>query len=219
LVFFGRLHPKLFLSSSGWFSSGSSADRLGGSRVGQRVSYAAGVADQNRCQCLHCKEIFRPNRHNWWHQKFCPKPECRLASKRASQRRWLSRPENQEVFRGSANVQRVKEWRAKHPGYWKRPAKATVALQDVVPLQAAEPKEVAKTTSPVPLQDFVSAQDPLVLGLIAHLVDSPLQDVVEQATRRLLEKGHFILDMRSRMQTKGNRDADQKAGAVSGAPP
>ena len=65
----------------------------------------------------------QPDRHNWWHQKFCTKPECRQASKVQSQRQWLKRPENRDVFRGSANVERVRQWRDKHPGYWKRPAK------------------------------------------------------------------------------------------------
>jgi hypothetical protein len=35
-------------------------------------------------------------------------PECRKASKVESQRRWLSKPENQNHFRGSANVERVR---------------------------------------------------------------------------------------------------------------
>ena len=75
---------------------------------------------RDRCECLHCKELFVPNRRNWWHQKFCTKPECRQASKAESQRHWLSKPENRDYFRGSANVERVRQWRAKNPGYWKR---------------------------------------------------------------------------------------------------
>ena len=145
-----------------------------------------------------------PNRRNWWHQKFCSKPGCRKASKAQSQRRWLSKPENREVFRGPENVERVRQWRASNPGYWKRPAKAPGTLQELVPAQVAENKEVAQTTSPPPLQDFVALQDPLVLGLIAHLVDSPLQEVVEQTTLRLLQKGRSILDMRFGMKPKDN---------------
>jgi hypothetical protein len=57
---------------------------------------------RNRCQCLHCKELFVPNARLWWHQQFCSKPECRQASKAQSQRRWLSKPENQDHFRGSS---------------------------------------------------------------------------------------------------------------------
>jgi len=160
--------------------------------------------------------LFVPNGRNWWHQKYCTKPQCRKASKAQSQRRWLTKTENRDVFRGSANVERVRQWRAINPGYWKRPAKATGTLQELVPPQGAENKEVVETTSPPPLQDFVASQDPLVLGLISHLVDSPLQEVVEQAALRLLQKGRSILDMRFRMKPKGNTYADKETGSVRG---
>jgi hypothetical protein len=164
---------------------------------------------------LHCKELFVPNRRNWWHQKFCGNPDCRKASKAASQRRWLSKPENRDVFCGSENVERVRQWRLKHPGYWKRRPKTSRTLQELVPAQVAGNKEVARTTSP-PLQDFVASQDPLLLGLIAHLVDSPLQEVVEQTTLRLLQKGQSILDMKFGMKPKGNTYADHQTSAVPG---
>jgi hypothetical protein len=158
--------------------------------------------------------LFVPDRRNWWHQKFCSKPDCRKASKAESQRRWLSKPGNWDVVRGSANVERVRQWRAKNPGYWKRPAKTSRTLQEVVPAQAPDRQQLTETTSSPPLQDFVALQDPLVVGLIAHLVDSPLQEVVEQAALRLLQKGRNILDMRSRMKSKGNTDANQETSAV-----
>jgi hypothetical protein len=177
------------------------------------------VAKRDRCECLHCKELFRPNARNWWHQKFCTKPECRKASKAESQRRWCSKPANQDHFRGPVNVERVRQWRAKNPGYWKRPAKALGTLQDVLLSQVADNELVVKTTSLPPLQDFVASQDPLLLGLIAHLIDSPLQENVEQAALRLLQKGRNILDLRSGMKTKGNTYADQKTSPVRGTTP
>jgi hypothetical protein len=172
--------------------------------------------------------LFVPNLRNWWHQKYCTQPECRKASKTESQRQWLSKPENRDVFRGSANVERVRQWRDENPGYWKRPAKPCRTLQELVaapvPAQTPENKEVApKISSPPlptaspPLQDFVQSQDPLVLGLISHLIDSPLQEVVEQAARRLLQKGHDILNMKFGMQMKGNTYADNETSALPGA--
>ena len=174
---------------------------------------------RDRCECLHCKDLFMPNGRNWWHQKFCNKPECRKASKVQSHRRWLSKPENQNHFRGSANVERVRQWRAIHPGYWKRPAKPQVALQDLVTAQVPQVEEVEKTTSCNALQDLIAAQDPLVLGLITHLIDSPLQDNVEQTALRLLQKGHNFLDIRSGMKSKGNTHANKEKSAVHGAAP
>jgi hypothetical protein len=168
---------------------------------------------------LHCKELFVPNRRNWWHQKFCTKPECRKASKVESQRRWLSKPGNQDHFCGFANVERVRQWRAKTPGYWKRRAKTSGTLQEVVPAQVPQPDEVAEKTSSPPLQDFVASQDPLVVGLISHLIDSPLQENVEPAVLRLLQKGRSILDMRSGVKAKGNTYADKEASPVRGTAP
>jgi hypothetical protein len=102
----------------------------------------------------------------------------------------------------------VHKFRAKNPGYWKRSAKPPVALQEIVPAQVADNEAVAKTTPPTPLQDIVASQGPLLLGLISHLIDSPLQENVEHAALRLLQKGRSILDMRSGMKPKGNTYAD-----------
>ena len=153
---------------------------------------------------MHCKELFDPNARNRWHQRFCPKPECRHARKAASHRRWLSQPGNRDHFRGPANVERVRQWRKANPGYWKRAKKPGGTLQDLAPNQAAEPEELSSKTSPAPLQDLVAMQGPLLVGLIAHLIDSPLQDHVEQTTLILIAKGQTILDLRSGVKTKAN---------------
>jgi hypothetical protein len=163
--------------------------------------------------------LFLPQARNWWHQKFCAKPECGKASKVESQRRWLSKPKNRDHFRGSENVERVRQWRASNPGYWKRSPKAPSTLQEIVPTQPPAIEKVEKTTSQTPLQDFVTLQDPLLLGLISHLIDSPLQENVEKATWGLLQKGRSILDIRSGMKPKGNTYADQETSALSGTTP
>jgi len=144
------------------------------------------VAKSYQRECLHCKELFDPGIRHRWRQKFCAKPGCRAASKAASQRRWLSKPENHDHFRGSANVERVRRWREAHPEYWKRAKKSSSTLQDLVPAQAPAPQNIPPTRSPAPLQDLFAVQDPLLVGVIAHLIDSPLQDHVEQTTLRLL---------------------------------
>jgi hypothetical protein len=175
------------------------------------------VAKSYRRECLHCNELFDPNLRNRWHQKFCGKPECRKASKAQSQRRWLSKPQNRDHFRGAENVDRVRQWRKAHPGYWKRSQKPKSTLQDLVPTQPIAPEPVAPTKSQTSLQDLLASQDPLLLGLIAHLIDSPLQDHIEHAALDLLAKGRTFLDMRSRRKTTAN-DEDQKTNPLSGAP-
>jgi len=150
---------------------------------------------RRKCRC--CSEFFFPDYRNQDRQLYCGKPACQQASQRASQRRWLAKPANRHYFRDTQNVQRVRDWRKAHPGYWKRAKKSSSTLQDFVPAQALAPQPVPPTTSPAPLQDLFAMQDPLLLGVISHLIDSPLQDHVEQATLRLLAKGRTILDLRS----------------------
>ena len=84
----------------------------------------AGV-QRRKCKCCH--KLFRPDPRNRYHQRYCAAPSCRAASKAASQARWLAAPENRDYFRGPVNVARVRAWRARNPGYWR---KRRVALQD-----------------------------------------------------------------------------------------
>jgi hypothetical protein len=44
-----------------------------------------------------------------------------------------------------------------------------------------------------PLQDVLSAQPAVLIGLIAHIVGSPLQDEIVRTTGRLLRLGQDIL--------------------------
>ena len=80
-------------------------------------------------------------------QKYCPTTACKTAGKAARQRRWLARSENRDYCRGAQHVQRVREWWAAHPGYWRRDGPhAGTALRDALRMQ-----------------------DPVLIGLIAHL--------------------------------------------------
>ena len=62
-----------------------------------------------RC-CAMCHQPFRADARNAWHQRYCTAPACRAASKAASQRQWLAKPENRDYFRGPEHVQRVQSW-------------------------------------------------------------------------------------------------------------
>ena len=68
-------------------------------------------------KCCHCNEFFLPDARHRQRQRYCAAPQCRRVSKAASQRRWLSRPENRDYFRGPDNVERVRTWRAAHPDF------------------------------------------------------------------------------------------------------
>lgn len=177
--------------------------------------------EPRRCKCLHCQQLFVPDYRNRGRQEYCSRPECRQASKRARQARWLSKPENADYFRGAQNVERVRQWRQGHPGYWKRPQRQRAStLQDACSTQASAEKEL--TPEPLQgactgtLQDVCQAQVPLLVGLISKFTDATLQDDIVLYVRRLIAKGQDILDQPSSRSTKGNTVYDAKKDPAPG---
>jgi hypothetical protein len=148
-------------------------------------------------KCRHCGAWFRPDPRNARHQRYCSEPACRQASKAASQRHWLAKPENQDYFRGAEHVARVQRWRAEHPGYWRRPTQKSEqsadALQEDCRAQTLDTQGPAADLGGVALQEVLSAQPAVLIGLIAHLTDSALQEDIVRSSRRLLQLGQDIL--------------------------
>lgn len=149
-----------------------------------------------RRKCLCCGNLFRPDPRNRRHQRYCSQPACRKASKAASQRRWLAKPDNRDYFKGPENAARVKEWRAAHPGYWGR-GNLKAPLQDVCRAQAIEREANTATLATGALQEVLAAQPAVLIGLIAHLAASPLQEDIARTSRRLLQLGQDILHRQS----------------------
>lgn len=149
---------------------------------------------QRQRKCLGCGALFRPDPRNVRHQRYCCQAACRQASKAASQRRWLSQPENQDYFRSAENVARVQRWRGEHPGYSRHPGAPTGgALQDDCRAQVVEIQEKSAFLMEKALQEALSAQPAVLVGLIAHLTDSALQEDIARSTQRLLQLGQDIL--------------------------
>ncbi len=147
--------------------------------------------------CLCCNELFIPDARNRHHQQYCDKPECRNASKRAAQQRWLNSSKAEGYFSGEYNVNRVRKWRKEHPGYWKRKkAQCTedvVALQDISNVQVTENKTDKEISQKHALQDICFVQPALIIGLIANLTGSTLQDDIAATSRRFIDFGRDIL--------------------------
>lgn len=156
------------------------------------------MARGRRRKCRCCRSLFVPDPRNLRHQGYCSLPSCRAASKAASQARWLAKPENQDYFRGPVHLARSQAWRARHPGYWRRASRPPTALKDVSMTQPVG--SIAKTGIFVrsPLQDLLTAQPAVLIGLIAHLVGTPLQEDIVRTTDRLLRLGQDILAMSER---------------------
>jgi hypothetical protein len=58
------------------------------------------------------------------------------------------------------------------------------------PVDAANKTGISATS---PLQEIITAQPAVLIGLIAHLVGTPLQDDIVHAARRLLRLGQDII--------------------------
>jgi hypothetical protein len=147
--------------------------------------------ERRKCKC--CLRLFRPDPRNRRHQRYCAATACRAASKAASQARWLAAPENQGYFRGPVNVARVQAWRSRHPGYWRKDRRVGAALQELSMAQhLGSTIETAKAARS-PLQDVLIAQPAVLIGLIAHMAGTPLQDDIVRTADRLLRLGRDIL--------------------------
>jgi len=158
-----------------------------------------------QCQC--CKKSFTPDYRSVKRQKYCDEPECRKASKAASQKRWIKK--NPTYFTGSDNVERVREWRLANPGRRRRKSSCDV-LQDicgqiadtkqgVIPLLPAE-----LSALPPVLQDFCVSQDPVIIGLISQLTGFVLQDQIATVIKRMEQLGQDVI-----CSTTGGRYAPQ----------
>ena len=166
------------------------------------------MAKPGQRKCLCCQHFFDLDHRNLKRQRYCCKPECRRASKAASQAVWLAKPQNQSYFRDPVHVARVQAWRAAHPGYSRGKRRGPPALQDLMITQvhdcieeSSNGGETAGTGEAPALQDLLSASSPLLAGLIAHLFQVSLQDEMAATTRRLVQMGHDLIN-RSRHENR-----------------
>ena len=163
-------------------------------------------------KCCHCREHFVPSPSNRQSQRYCSKPLCRKASKAAAQAKWINKAENRHYFRGAENVERVRQWRRRHPDYWrkKNAVEPGAALQDLATIEVVGPEVVRVqedalsrsadlASGPLPsqeevaLQDLASCQVPLLAGVVSLLIGEGLQDHFAHFTRELVDRGRRVL--------------------------
>lgn len=153
---------------------------------------------RSQCKCLNCGEYYIPDARNRRRQKYCRKPECRRESKVQSQRRWRAQPQNVDHDKGPLNVERVREWRAEHPGYWrKHKRKRSHALRDISKLQPTDKEMDTNQDEASALQDILNGQDPLVVGLVVQLAGTALQEDIAGMTHRLISRGRAVMGRHS----------------------
>lgn len=159
------------------------------------------IKKKRKRKCKHCKDFFVPDYRNAGRQDFCGKPDCRKASKAESQRKWLQKQENIDYFKGPTNVDRVRVWRKKHPGYWRRKVSCNQnALQDTLSENDDKKQPVNPTLVEDALQDCCALQDSCLIqpavfiGLISQLSGSALQDDIASQLRSMQQLGTDILN-------------------------
>ena len=138
-----------------------------------------------RRRCKNCDDLFKPDSRNLKRQKFCRKPECKEASKRYSQQKWLMKPKNIDHFSGPENVIRVQQWRQQNPGYWKQKKSKKVislikgALQETLSAKTITGKGFSSDLMQSALQDSLSAKTLVIIGFDAQLNKTALQDIID----------------------------------------
>jgi hypothetical protein len=151
----------------------------------------------SRRQCRHCDKVFSPDHRNLYHQYFCSDPDCRRASKAASQRRWLRQTQNRDYFRGPEQSRRVQEWRKSNPGYWRKKP-ATPQSRQVTESQPAKQLQASCNVANGlvgALQDFCLARNPLFIGLLSVVTGSTLQEDIVTTMDQLLIRGRKIMGL------------------------
>ena len=136
---------------------------------------------------------FLPDPRSAGKQRFCAKPLCRSVSKKASQARWLESGKGKTYHRGEAGIHRVREWRAAHPGYWRRKDSLGTADAEL----PCDLREMLAPFSRETLQDSWSPHVVALVGLIARLCrprgGRALQDSIARELREIMVAGDAIL--------------------------
>ena len=178
------------------------------------------MAQSGQRKCLCCKVFFDPDHRNRERQRYCQLPDCRLASKTASQAAWLAQPDNHDYFCGPVHVARVQAWRAAHPGYGRGKRRKPAPLQEDLFVQvndSIEEKAIrGESADTAALQDLMIVSSvspsPVLVGLIAHLFEVTLQEDIAATTRRLVQLGRDVINRR------GDEDKQTGAAARAAAP-
>ena len=155
-------------------------------------------------ECQHCHKPFTPDPHNAWHQHFCYARECRAASKRHSQWKWLKK--NVDANCGNTNVERVQEWRKAHPNSSKRRKPCQEVYITATVIETSPQKQSISVRiedrNRGALQDFAFAKQPASTEVMLVLT-SALQGFVHVRP----EKQYFP----HRSQEKPGSNGGQKA--------
>lgn len=147
--------------------------------------------------CAHCGHRFLIDPRVRRHHRFCGRPACIKESRRVAQQKYL-RKERCRQTPDKVDTIRVQEWRAAHPGYWRR--KLRIGCYEVRGKLAYVVREFA-------LQDMIDTHFSLVVGLVSYLAKTALQDTIASEIRRLMLLGHDVI---TRAETTSSPPSETK---------
>ena len=130
-------------------------------------------------KCRHCGEFFKPSPYNAHKQVYCGKSECRAESGRASSRKHRAKVRNDEEWR-EREKERVREWRASNPDYWKR---GKVEKKSESPSALRDFAQLENGAEDFALRDVVFWQKACFEGLVRFLTGALRDDIGAQMNR------------------------------------
>jgi hypothetical protein len=108
-----------------------------------------------------------------------------------NRRAWLARPENACYCRDNPKAkERTKEWRKRHPGYWK---KARRAMGGTLSEQRMAGNRDRNGRRGAALPEERLPDDPVIIGLIAEIAGSTLPEQIARVYRDVVAKGREII--------------------------
>jgi hypothetical protein len=143
------------------------------------------MKQHRRRKCRHCGDLFRPDPRNLRHQRHCTKPASAAGS---TSRRTAITSRGLQMSSGCAlGGQPIPATGAALGRKARRRYKRTPLAQ------AIEAHGKSPTLAEIALQDFFCAQPVVLIGLIANLTGSALQEDIARTARRLRQLGQDIV--------------------------
>ncbi len=173
------------------------------------------MSELHEIECKNCHRMFEPSKHNIHSQEYCTKPECKRISHNKSQAKYRKKACNQTLEKRVQNSNNVKDWQKKNSGYWKKYRKKrkknkTKSLKSNI-LQAQKCDISGGVLSDfvltntirshslkiIQLTDNVEYQNKIITGLISHLTDSLLSDIMDIQKNMFYDIGKSVSGMSS----------------------
>jgi hypothetical protein len=98
-----------------------------------------------------------------------------MASKKASQQRWLQKPENRDYFCGPQHVSRVRAWRKARPDQEQKTPRSGRSLQETITRQGVDR---GRKSSTLVLQETIEPQPSERVAESVLRVAGTLQDSI-----------------------------------------